>query len=177
MTDQPRIGAVRQQRARAALRPTPSLFQNLVTQIVVGALLRRNLGVLVIIGPRLDAGVEIAHAMRLAPFDGRQAADADAEVEHDAAGPDVARQHFDQVIRPDPGLRESDPGVAVRRDGGPVVVGRDHGDARRRHVEMPEQQRQRRMTDRPEADDQDVAVEGNFLCHRRDRPLVSTAGP
>jgi hypothetical protein len=164
VADEAGIGPHGQQRGGRALRPFLGRLERRVAQEVVAALMRGNLRVVVVAGPRLDAGVEIEDAMIVAPFDDIEARDIDAEVEHEVALADIAAEHLRHVALGDRLDTVFDALLHVGTDLLPMVVGLDDGDAVHRHVEMLGDQRHRAMPHRAIADHQDAAVELELLC-------------
>src|SRR5262249_38424278 len=130
-----------------------------------------DLRVVVVIGPGLDAGVEIEHAVLLAPGHHVDGADLDREIEDQIARPRIALKHRRPVLAED-GL--DDIGDALggeRRDVDGAVLRIDDGDAGERNVEMALDQRQGAARNRAVADEQDAAVELEFPAWRHDRKL------
>ena len=162
MRDDAGVGAVGEHRRRAG-GIARAQGERAVPQRIVGALRRREVGIRVPAGPRLDAGVEIERALFLAELDQRHRRDVDREVEEEVAGAEQRVQHRAVVLA---GQRLDDKPYAVtlRLLVAHVLRGDDR-DPFRGHADVAANKRQYALTDATETDDHQIAGESRvFHC-------------
>ena len=111
---------------------------------------------------------EIAHAVLVAPLDDLQAVDIPGQIEQDVAGGKVLLQHAAEVFGRDPHAVElyslGNPGLHERR----LLLEIDDRHILRRNGDVLEQDRQRALGHRPEADHQNaLLVLNHSACSRR----------
>ena len=125
------------------------------------AIERMGVGRVLVGIPHLDRRVEVAHAVIAAPFEDGVAVDVPRQVEQDVARADVAAQHLVEVVARDVIDHVADALGEFVGDARAVVDHVEHGDARRRYIELLQQQGQRALRDRPAAEDEDPAGEAS----------------
>src|SRR6516164_10715193 len=144
MRDEPRVGAMRQHRRRAA-RIAGTQRQRTLAQAVIRSRRRREAGVSITARPRLNARVQVECTLLLTERDQRDARYVDRNIEEKIAVIEMRLQYRAIVVLCKRCLDETD---AVL--GCDIVSARLGGDGRDligRNLEMAEQQREDALTD------------------------------
>src|SRR6516164_6772893 len=138
MRDEPRVGAMRQQRGRAA-RIAGTQRQRTLAQAVIRSRRRREAGVGITARPRLNARVEVERTLLLTERDQRDARYIDRNIEEKIAVTEMRLQYRAIVGLCERCLDETD--AVLGCDIVSARLGGDDRDLIGRNLEMPEQQR------------------------------------
>ena len=157
---EPRVRAVLEDCRRARRTPgchLPTDVHMTDVEAAIARVLRLGVGVGV---PELDARVEVAHAMVVAPRKDHGAVDVPCEIEKDVTGRQVRTEEGAEVVRRDPVDHETYASGDLVGD--PVAVVHEvHDDDLIGSYHVAQQQREGALCDRTAAEHEDRAAEGH----------------
>ena len=164
MTDEPRVGAVLDNRCRPPLRPPvtnlPQLHVAGVERELGGMRARRK-----IVGiPQLDGRVDVHHALAVAPVDHLAGVDIPGQIDEEIAGGEQRAEDAIEAVGGDAILHQPhallEPGLQLRL--GRVEV--DDRDPAGRDRDMPEENREGAARDGAKPDEDDAMGKREHVC-------------